>query len=42
MSMFKEVADIQTAETLNLPVPKANFHNIAVKPSFIQKEMVEE
>ena len=41
MSMFKEVADIQTAETLNLPVPKANFHNIAVKPSFIQKEMVE-
>lgn len=39
--MFKEVADIQTAETLNLPVPKANFHNIAVKPSFIQKEMVE-
>ena len=41
MSMFKEIADIQTAETLNLPVPKANFHNIAVKPSDIQKEMVE-
>lgn len=41
MSMFKEIADIQTAETLNLPVPKANFHNVAVKPSDIQKEMVE-
>ena len=41
MAMFKEIADIQTAETLNLPVPKANFHNIAVKPSNIQKEMVE-
>lgn len=41
MSMFKEIADIQTAETLNLPVPKANFHNIAVKPSDIQKQMVE-
>ena len=41
MSMFKEVADIQTADMLNLPVPKANYHNIAVKPSEIQKEMVE-
>ena len=40
MSMFKEVADIQTADMLNLPVPKANFHNIAVKPSEMQKEMV--
>ena len=40
MSMFKEVADIQTAETLNLPVPKANFKTITVKPSEIQKEMV--
>ena len=40
MSMFKEVADIQTAETLNLPVPKANFKTITVKPSDIQKEMV--
>ena len=35
MSMFKEVADIQTAETLKLPVPKANFKTIAVKPSEI-------
>lgn len=42
MSMFKEVADIKTADTLNLPVPKANFHNVAVKPSDIQKQMVED
>ena len=42
MSMFKEIADIQTAETLNLPVPKANFHNVAVKPSEIQKSIVED
>ena len=41
MSMFKEVADIQTADMLNLPVPKANYHNIAVKPSEVQKKMVE-
>lgn len=40
MSMFKETADIRTADMLELPVPKANFHNIAVKPSEIQKEMV--
>ena len=40
MAMFKEVADIKTADTLNLPVPKANFHNIAVKPSEMQTEMV--
>lgn len=40
MSMFKEVADIKTADMLNLPVPKAVFHNISVKPSEIQKEMV--
>ena len=42
ISMFKEVADIQTADMLSLPVPKANFHNIAVKPSEMQKEMVAE
>lgn len=41
MAMFREVADIQTAETLNLPVPKANFHNVVVQPSEIQLEMVE-
>jgi len=42
MAMFKEVADIQTAEMLNLPVPKANYHNIVIQPSEIQKEMVKE
>ena len=42
MAMFKEVADIQTADMLNLPVPKVNFHNISVKPSKIQQKMVEE
>lgn len=41
MSMFKEVADIQTADMLNLPVPKANYHNVSVKPSEIQADMVE-
>ncbi len=41
MSMFKEVADVQTADMLHLPVPKANYHNIALKPSDHQKEMVE-
>ncbi len=40
--MFKEVADIKTADMLDLPVPKANFHNISVKPSEIQKQMVAE
>lgn len=40
MSMFKEIADIQTSETLNLPVPKANFKTVVVKPSEIQSEMV--
>ncbi len=41
MSMFKEIADIQTADMLHLPVPKANYHNIVLKPSQHQKEMVE-
>ena len=40
MAMFKEVADIKTADMLNLPVPEAKYHNIAVKPSEMQKEMV--
>ena len=40
MSMFKEVADIQTADMLKLPVPKAEYHNIVLKPSEQQKEMV--
>jgi len=42
MSMFKEVADIQTADMLHLPVPKAEYHNVSVKPSAFQKEMVED
>ena len=41
ISMFKQVADIQTSDMLNLPVPKANFHIIKAKPSEIQKEMVQ-
>lgn len=38
--MFKEIADIKTADMLDLPVPKAVFHNISVKPSEIQRDMV--
>ena len=41
MSVFKNVADIQTADMLKLPVPKAHHHNIALKPSEYQKKMVE-
>ena len=40
MAMFKEIADIKTADMLNLPVPEVKYHNIAVKPSEMQKEMV--
>ena len=40
MALFKEVADIQTSEMLNLPVPKANYHNVVIEPSEIQKELV--
>ena len=40
MAMFKEIADIKTADMLNLPAPEAKYHNIAVKPSEMQKEMV--
>ena len=40
--MFKETADIQTADMLNLPVPEAHYHNIVLKPSETQKEMVAE
>lgn len=42
MAMFKEVADIKTADTLNLPTPTPHYHNVAVKPSDFQKAMVEE
>ena len=41
MAMFKLVADIKTADMLHLPVPEVQYHNIAVKPSEIQKRMVE-
>lgn len=41
MALFKEVADIKTADTLNLPTPEVERHDILVKPSQIQKEMVE-
>lgn len=40
MQMFREVADIQTADMLKLPVPKVNYHNIKTKPNEIQTEMV--
>ena len=40
MLMFREVADIQTADMLKLPVPKVNYHNVKTKPSEIQTEMV--
>lgn len=40
MQMFREVADIQTADMLKLPVPKVNYHNIKTKPSEMRTEMV--
>lgn len=40
MNVFKNVADIQTADMLKLPVPEAHYHNIALKPSEYQKDMV--
>lgn len=40
MNMVKEVMDIKTADMLDLPVPEAEYHNVAVKPSDVQKEMV--
>ena len=41
MTMFKEVADIKTSDQLHLPVPEAKFETVLVKPSEIQKEMVQ-
>lgn len=41
ISIFKEVADIKTADMLKLPVPNAHYHSISVKPSELQKQMVE-
>lgn len=40
MAMFKQIADIKTADTLNLPTPTPHYHNVAVKPSEMQKTMV--
>ena len=40
MSVFKQIADVQTADMLKLPVPKANFHTEVIQPSELQKEMV--
>ena len=42
MGMFKEVADIKTADTLDLPRPKANFHTVVAEPSEIQRDMVKD
>ena len=42
MSMFKEVADIKTADQLDLPVPEAEYETVVLKPSEIQKEIVED
>ena len=42
MDIFKEIADIQTEKMLNLPVPEAEFHNIALPPSPVQKEMIQD
>ncbi|MGN0181108.1 MAG: SNF2-related protein, partial [Candidatus Ornithomonoglobus sp.] len=41
MSIFKECADIKTAEVLNLPTPEAHYHNVVAEPTEIQKEMVD-
>ena len=40
VSMFKDIADVQTADMLNLPVPEAEYHNQVIQPSEYQKEMV--
>ncbi len=40
MAAFRQVADIQTADMLKLPVPKANFHTEVIQPSKLQQEMV--
>lgn len=42
MNIFREVADIKTADQLHLPVPEVEYHNIAAKPSEVQKNLVQE
>ena len=41
MAMFREAADIKTADQLNLPTPEAVYHNVVAKPTEMQKDMVE-
>ena len=41
MNLFKEVADIKTADQLNLPTPEVEYHNIVAQPTEHQKEMVQ-
>ena len=40
MNLFKEVADIKTADQLNLPTPEVEYHNIVAQPTEHQQEMV--
>ena len=42
MNIFREVADIKTADQLHLPVPEVEYHNVAAKPSEVQRELVQE
>ena len=42
MNLFREAADIKTSDQLHLPVPEAEFHNVAAKPTEVQKEMVQD
>ena len=42
MNIFREVADIKTADQLHLPVPEVEYHNVAAKPSEVQKNLVQE
>ena len=41
MAMFREAADIKTADQLHLPTPEAVYHNVVAKPTEMQKDMVE-
>ena len=42
MNIFREVADIKTADQLHLPVPEVEYHNVAAKPSEVQQKLVQE
>ena len=42
MNLFKEVADIKTADQLHLPVPEVEYHNVVAKPTEVQKGLVQE